>query len=95
MKDKIKHIYLCMENGETVGHAVETVDNILIGTKIGASRKSMHECAKDIQETFNLSPMQHAMLLRDVIILDEVNYQKLLDSFNPISFDEAKEIMGV
>lgn len=95
MKDKIKNVYLCMDNsGMTIGHAVETDENILIGTKLGATRKSMHECAKDIQRTFNMSPFEHAMLLKDVIIMDEKEYQKLLDSFNPISFDEAKKIMG-
>ena len=96
MKDKIKQVYLCMdESGMTVGHAVETVDNVLIGTKLGATRKSMHECAKDIQKTFNMSPMQHAMLLKDVIILDENGYQELLDGFTPISFDDAKKLMEV
>lgn len=92
-KGKIKNIYLCMKNGMTIGHAVETDENILIGTKLGANRKSMHECAKDIQKTFNMNPFEHAILLKNAIILDEKQYKELLDTHNPISFEEAKHIM--
>lgn len=85
MKSKIKQVYLCLDkSGMAVGHAVETIDNVLIGTRPGATRKTMHECAKDMQKTFNMSPLEHAMLLKNAIILDEDSYQELLDSFTQI-----------
>ena len=89
---EIKTMYLCVDdNNDIVAHAVETDNNIVIGDKLCANRKSRHELAKDIQRIFHMSPFEHARRLNDAIIVNEEVYQDLLDSCTPITWEEAVE----
>lgn len=88
----VKNIYLCMENGQPIGHAIE-IDNVLVGTQLGVSHNGMHQVAKDIQELLNISPMEHLMLMKEAIMLDKNAYKTLLSNYKQISFEEAKKIL--
>lgn len=88
----IEKIYLCMDsNKDIVAHAVETDNGIVIGSKLGASHEGKHKVAKDMQKVFNISPLEHAMMLNNAIIVDEKQYQDILDSCTPITWEEAVE----
>lgn len=89
---KVKNIYLCLENGQPIGHAVE-IDDILVGTQLGVSHDGMHQVAKDIQDLLNISPMEHLMLMKKAIMLNKDAYKTLLSNYKPISFEEAKKIL--
>jgi hypothetical protein len=92
--ETIKNVILCIDNGDVVAHGVETESGLVIGTKIGVSHKSKHELARDIQDMFNISAMEHFRLMRDnTLMLNPIEYQNLLDSCNPISWEEAEEMV--
>jgi len=87
---KIVTIYLCINNNkDIVAHAVKTDNGIVIGSQLGASHEGKHKVAKDIQKVFKINPMQHAMLLNNAIFVNEKEYQALLDSCTPITWEEA------
>ena len=88
-EEKIKRVIWCIDNGDVVAHAVET-DTMVIGTKIGATHKSKHETAKDIQELFDISPMQHLRLLQEKgIFVNPTQYQQIMDNCRMTDWDEA------
>lgn len=90
-KETIKRVIFCMDNGEVVAHAVET-DTMVIGTRIGVSHKSKHETARDIQELFDISPMQHVRLLQEKgIFVNPTQYQEIMDNCRMTDWDEAKK----
>lgn len=88
----VKNVYLCMENGQPIGHAIE-IDNVLVGTQLGVSHSGMHQVARDIQELLDISPMEHLKLMQKAIMLDKNAYKNLLSNYKQISFEEAKKIL--
>lgn len=94
MNGKIRKTYLCMEGNRTIAHAVETTTGVLIGTRVGADFKSLHEVARTIQETFDITPMEHAMLMNNAIVMNKADYERFLEKFKQIPLEEAKERIG-
>ena len=92
--EKIKHILYCMDGNDLVAHGVETENGLVIGTKIGVSYESKHELAKKIQKLFNITPIEHLGLMKKCLkVMNPIQYQALMDSCNPISWEEAEEMV--
>ena len=95
-EETIRRVIFCIDKGEVVAHAVET-ETMVIGTRIGATHKTKHEVAKDIQELFNISPIQHLRLLQEKgMFVNTAQYQEIMDNCRMTEWDEAeKRVKGI